>query len=122
MALNNAVTKQTAGAAIGQYKLVKVSGANVVVTTAATERVLGCSQADAADSGESLAITHGGRVKLKASGAITKGARVVPAADGEIAADAGTSTHIACGVALEAAAADGDVIEVLLDPSITVNA
>lgn len=122
MALNNDVTSQTAGAAIGQYRLVKISGANVIVTTAATERVFGASQATAADSGETLAISHGGRVKLKASGAITKGARVVPAADGEIAADGGTATHIACGIALTAADADGDVIEVLLDPSITVNA
>ena len=115
MALSNDVRSETSGGAIGQYKLVKVSGANVVVTTAATERTYGASQADAVDSGEIIPITLAGRVKLKAGGTIAKGAQIMPAADGEVVTFAtGTGVFI-CGYALEAGV-DGQVIECFLTP------
>jgi len=115
MALNPFATTHTTGAAVGQYKLVKVSGANVIVTTAATERVFGASQADAADSGEIISITSLGVVKLKASDTIDKGEQLQPAAAGEVAPYAAATGVYICGYALEAAV-DGDVFWAVLTP------
>jgi predicted RecA/RadA family phage recombinase len=57
--------------------------------------------------------TAGGTHEIKAGGVISAGAAVYPAASGKILA-AQTSSNNAIGIALEAATADGDVIEVVL--------
>jgi predicted RecA/RadA family phage recombinase len=57
--------------------------------------------------------TAGGTHEMKAGGVISAGAVVYPAASGKILA-AQTSSNNAIGIALEAATADGDVIEVVL--------
>jgi predicted RecA/RadA family phage recombinase len=57
--------------------------------------------------------TAGGTHEMKAGGVISAGAVVYPAASGKILASQ-TSSNNAIGIALEAATADGDVIEVVL--------
>ena len=105
----------TAGAAVGQYRLVQNSSGDAIVTTAASDLPIGCSQADAADSGEDFPMTLSGcRVKLTASAAIAKHAQIMPAAAGKIATFVSSTGNYLVGYALEAAAADGDVIECLL--------
>jgi hypothetical protein len=50
---------------------------------------------------------------MRAGGVISAGAAVFPAASGKVLATT-TSANLAIGIALEAATADGDVIEVAL--------
>ena len=101
-----------ANEALAAYRLVFSNGGNFELTDADTDFPFGCTQADSADSGDLVALTlPGARVKLTASAAIAVGARIKPAAAGKIATfDAGAG-HVCVGYALEAAAADGDVIE-----------
>ncbi len=75
-------------------------------------KVLGVAATDAV-SGDSVGVymRPTGVQQLTASGAIAIGAKVVAAAAGKIQTIASNSNPI--GIALEAAAADGDVIDVL---------
>lgn len=57
-------------------------------------------------------LTHGGITKMEAGGAITAGAPISTDADGKAVAVA--SGEPSFGTAVEAAAADGDIIPVLL--------
>lgn len=94
-------------------RLVEVSTANAIVPSGAdSAKVLGVAAQDAV-TGERVTVfaRSGGVHRLTASGAIAVGARVISAAAGKIATiGAGTN---AIGIALEAAAADNDVIDVL---------
>lgn len=113
------VQTATAGAAVGQYLLLQNSSGNVIVATAATQLIVGCSQATSAASGETLPMYLGGQVvKLRASAAIAKHARVMATTDGEIVTFTSGAGVFAVGIALEAAAADQDVIEVWFCPSL----
>jgi hypothetical protein len=104
-----------AGGTIGINRAVKLdSTANqVVVTTAITENVIGFAT-QAASSGDTVAIQVFGKCKAVASEAITLGAELMPTSSGsgKVVAAAG-ATAISCGIALQAAGADGDTIEVL---------
>ena len=94
-------------------RLVEVSTANAIVPAGAdSAKVLGVAAQDA-ETGERVTVfaRSGGVHRLVASGAIAVGARVISAAAGKIATiGAGTNS---LGIALEAAAADNDVIDVL---------
>jgi len=57
--------------------------------------------------------TASGTHEMRAGGVISAGAAVFPAASGKVLATT-TSANLAIGIALEAATADGDVIEVEL--------
>lgn len=103
-----------AGATVAQYRLVK-GGASIglaIPTTAITEVPIGASMQGAA-TGETFPIQQRGRAKLTAAAAITLFAEVsANSADGgKIIASSG-STAVSIGVAMEAAGADGDIIEV----------
>lgn len=94
-------------------RLVEVSTANAIVPSGAdSAKVLGVAAQDAAVGDRVTVFARSGGVqRLTASGAIAVGARVISAAAGKIATiGAGTN---AIGIALEAAAADNDVIDVL---------
>ncbi len=94
-------------------RLVEVSTANAIVPAGAdSAKVLGVAAQDAAVGDRVTVFARSGGVqRLTASGAIAVGARVISAAAGKIATiGAGTN---AIGIALEAAAADNDVIDVL---------
>lgn len=110
------------GAAIAPHRLVKMDGANVdqvVVNTAtATDNPVAVSSNQditAADVwfGAEL-LDEGKTVLMTAAGAITANAVVYAAAAGKVQALPGAAaTYRKIGIAMEAAGADGDVIEVM---------
>jgi predicted RecA/RadA family phage recombinase len=94
---------------------VALSSGLAVAAGAPNGTALGVALADAAASGIVTVKLNSasGTFEMKAGGAITAGAAVYPAASGKILATA-TSSNNPIGIALEAATADGDVIEVAL--------
>lgn len=101
----------TAGAALAARRRVKLSGASVVYA-GDEEDAIGVTEFAVA-LGEDVTIrliNTGGTFEVEAAGAITAGGSVYAAADGKVEA---TGTN-AKGAALEAATADGDIIECLL--------
>jgi hypothetical protein len=109
-----------AGAAIGQYRAVKqgTTAHQVIATTAITDVVMGVAQISAAAAEDQVPVQIGGVAKMVAGAAIALGAQVMPQASGagKVITAAG-ATAVSCGVALEAAAADGDIIPVRLIPN-----
>lgn len=115
--VENNVISRKAGGAITANRVVKLDSTEgqVVHTTAITEAVFGASLNTVA-SGAAVSIETGRTiVKLTASAAISLGDRVMPGASGKIATAAG-ATAIDCGIALQAAGGDGEIISVLLNP------
>lgn len=103
--------KFTAGGAVGKYLRVKTPGALAVA--GATDLDLGTLETQAFSSGDVVSVrlrSAMGTVKMMAAGAITKGNVVFGAAAGKID---DTSNSNLIGVALEAATANNDIIEVL---------
>jgi len=111
-----------AGGTILQYRAVVLDSTaeQVVATSAITNVVLGASM-QSASSGETVPVQTFGVVKLTASAAISLGAQVMPTGSGagKISTASG-ATAVSCGIALEAAGADGDIIAVQLH-SVNVN-
>lgn len=100
-----------AGEALGDRVRVKLSGGKAV-KAGATDRYIGITQGTAAADGDEIAVRlrNGlGTVEVTAAGAITAGNTCYDAANGKVAA----SGSQIFGIALEAATADGDQIEVL---------
>jgi len=100
----------TAAAALAQYQAVTAAGA---IATAAGNAV-GFTQTTA-DSGDRVPVTAGGTAIATAAGAVAVGEAV------EVVGVVGKVDTLAAGVpigrALTAAAADGDLIEVLVIPN-----
>ena len=112
---------RTTGGAVSVFRLVKLSGANVVHNTeTSTDEPIGVTQ-EAKASGGAVAvrdIKHGGTHKVTASGAITAGAKIYADDAGKVQAmPAAAGTYREVGRALEAATADGDIIEAHLKDS-----
>jgi len=107
----NGIMTFTAGGAIAKGEFVKFSSAKVVKTTAANDQAIGVALDATSADGDLIPVAilgcHPGTVQIKAGGAITKGAQI--AANGTATAAA---TDVICGVALEAATASGDIIEI----------
>lgn len=105
-----------AGGTIAQYRALEFSAAPNVVTAAnaIADITLGASMTSAS-SGEQLMVQIAGIAKMTASAAITAGAEVMVTASGsgKVSTAAGATAN-SLGVALTAALADGDVVEVLL--------
>ena len=102
-----------AGEALAQYTLVKLASGEVVYADGADE-CIGYVDRTVAD-GEYVSVklkSAPGTHLIRSGAAITEGAVCYGAADGEVGA---TNTNKRRGIALTASAADGDVIEVLLD-------
>ena len=99
-------------------KIVKASSGTCVVTTAATEAILGVVTEDCAASGvASIAPAGSGAivfVEVSASG-IAIGDNLVPAASGQCNKST-TATHKAFAVALEPSTAAGQLIKAVLSP------
>ena len=91
-------------------------------TATATDDPVGCSLLNV-KSGENQSvdpINRGGTIEMTAAGAISVDAEVYAAADGKVQAlPAGAGTYRRIGLAIEAATADGDIIEVLPDDYIS---
>ncbi len=109
-----------AGAAIAAYTLVKHSSADdvAIAAAAATDLVIGATQDVAPASGERVDVALVGITYITAGAAITRGARLMSDSSGRVitaAASAGSNVYT-IGVALESAAAAGDIIRVHLAP------
>lgn len=106
-----------AGAAIGINRLVKLDTTTnqVVVTSAITDLAIGVALEAATAVGDNVPVQIFGKAKVVASAAVTLGDQLMPtaAASGKVSTAAG-ATAKSIGVALQAAGADGDVIECLL--------
>ena len=103
-----------AGAAIARYLRVKLTSGKLAVAGLADKEIGTICDASFADLDQRSVVlrTKQGTCLMVAAGAITAGAAVHTAASGKID-DAATATGFLIGTAIEAATADGDVIEVL---------
>lgn len=108
-----------AGAAVAQFRAVKLDeNGNVVQSAAATDAHIGvCIQPNGAASGDVCDVQMVGIVDAVAGGTIAPGALVTADANGRIvAATAATGTNIrVVGIALTSASS-GDIFPVLLTP------
>lgn len=96
-----------------QFHIVQMdSSGDMEVGESATDLLLGVLQ-DKPESGQAGTYRHQGTTKVIASAAIAIGARVTSANDGE-AVTTTTNGDIVVGIALEAATAQGDIIEIQL--------
>lgn len=105
---------ELADAAITQYRIVKITSTGVAAATADTDAMIGVAQETVA-AGETVPVRMIGTSKVTASDAISKGARLTATTGGK-AVTTVTNLKTIIGIALEDAAADGDIIEVLLTP------
>lgn len=95
-----------------QYYFVEETAAKTVNTTnAITDIALGVLQ-NKPTTGQAASVAVGGTTKVVAGAAIAAGAKVAPMASGK--AQTAASTQFPRGIALEAATADGDLIEIAL--------
>ena len=105
--------KAAADQSASQYLFLKQTAADTAgVCSAITDVALGVQQDAPAGAGRSVGVAIAGTTKVKAGAAITQGARVAPMANGK--AQTAVSTQFPRGIAKQAAAADGDIIEILL--------
>lgn len=109
-----AYTSTVATTAVVGGRLVEVNGVGTVGPAgAASVKFCGVAATDAA-VGDKVTLHTGGIQRLTASAAITAGDNLACAAAGKVAAiGAGTFGQLV-GVALTSAAADGDLVEVLM--------
>lgn len=104
-----------ASAAIAKYARVTLAADGTVAASAIGEKDIGTAETVAFAAGDLVTVrlrnAQGTRICI-AAGAIAVGAAVSTAAAGKVNDTAGTGSFV-YGTALEAAAADGDYIEVL---------
>ena len=104
--MDNVVISKTAGAAVTKGKFVKLSGANVIHCTASTDAVFGIAL-ETVESGGLVPVCVAGECDALFAAAQTVGAKIITNSSGLVAADAGTSTHVVAGIALETGATSG---------------
>lgn len=108
---NPGIKTFTAGGSITKGNPVKLSSGNVVATSAAADLAIGIAM-DGASSGDTVPVALlgncPGTLRLRAGGAISAGAQVAANATATAAA-----TDAIIGIALEAASASGDEIEIV---------
>lgn len=115
---NNQPKAMIAGEALPAYRRVKLSSGTTVVFADADEKAIGVTMAAAA-SGYNVAVQMlVPTVKLVASAAVAAGAAIYATADGKVDDAGAGSGSTTIGYALEAALADGDVIECVLNQSV----
>ena len=110
------VLKLQAGGAVTSGRIVKFNNAGKVVhATAATDNLIGVA-ISAANQNEEVLVAVGRKVKLTAAEAVTRGSLVTAAAAGKGKATT-TANNRVIGLALSAAAAADDEIDVVIQPS-----
>lgn len=110
----------TAGAAVDEFRAVKIGAADSTVIEAvdAAAAIVGVSEF-AAEAGAEVTVQVNGVARVKAGGVIARGSFVTATTDGVVVAAApatGANAHV-LGIAL-ATAADGDEIPVLLSQGV----
>jgi selenocysteine lyase/cysteine desulfurase len=98
--------------AVTAYNVVKVTSTGCDVATASSDAIIGVAQATCA-AAEQAVVRFIGTTKVIASAAISAGAKLTATTAGKVVTTT-TDHHNVIGIALEAAAADGDIIEALL--------
>lgn len=103
-----------AGGTISKNRAVKLdtTAGQVVACGAITDVAIGIATEDAT-SGYSVTVQLFGKAKVVASASTSVGDQLMPGSGGKVATAAG-ATAKSLGLGLQAAGADGDVIEVLL--------
>ena len=100
--------------------LVTISGDTATLSASASGHANGVIlDPEDTDGKASIGILGGnlGPCRVRAGGAIAKGAKIQQGSDGRVVTDAGSGARVIVGIALEAAAAAGVLIEcVLKDP------
>lgn len=107
-----------ADAAIAQFARVVFESDGRVVTAGLTEVGCGVAQTAAFAAGDAIDVklwNSQGTFKMRASEALAVGATLYTESDGEVQ-DTAQATSVPFAQALEAATADGDIIECLLLP------
>jgi hypothetical protein len=117
MSVRQVIAFPVGATALTQFRCVKTP-AGLVVSAADTDVVLGIVQDGAAASASAAAVCVFGQTKAIASGEILKGARVCPDSSGRVKTAA--SGDLVCGIALSAAAVDGDELNIFFNPSTVV--
>jgi Uncharacterized conserved protein (DUF2190) len=107
-----------AGAAVSAKRLVQLSGGQVVHNTVTeTDDPIGISEYMVAAQGDLLAVrllNDTGTFEAEAAGPIAEDADIYAAADGKVQTlPVAVGTYRRIGKAIEAATADGDIIEIL---------
>lgn len=111
----NVAGRFVASAAIAQYARVKISGAGTVAEAGLAEKEIGTAVNEAFAAGDAVQVrlrTAAGTHKMIAKEAIAVGAALYTEAGGKVQ-DTAETTAFPVGTALEAAAAENDIIEVL---------
>lgn len=107
----------TTGAAVAAKRLVKLSSSEVIHNTVTdTDNPIGISEYPAADGDNVLVrlLSEAGSLEMTAAGVISADADVYAGANGKIQSlPSGVGDYKKIGIALEAATADGDIIEIL---------
>lgn len=103
-----------AGATVTKGRMVKLSSGKVIHTTAIADNAIGVAT-ESVSSGDQCPVQLFGKAKVTASAAVTIDDPLMCTASGagKVSTAAG-ATAVVVGVALQAAGADGDVIEALL--------
>jgi len=104
-----------ADAAIAQYARVKLDADGKVTTAGLTDKEIGTATREAFAAGDLIAVrlrSSTGTHKMLAIEALAAGATVYTETSGKVQ-DTAQATAFQVGTALDAATADGDVIEVL---------
>ena len=107
-----------ADAAIAQFARVVFESDGRVVTAGLTEVGIGVAQTPAFAAGDAISVklyNSGGTFKMRASEALAVAATLYTESDGE-GQDTAQATAVPFAQALEAATADGDIIECVLLP------
>lgn len=125
MSVNEGKKPFVAGEALKARTIVKLdtSTGKVVYADASDTRVLGVNEyaVAAGETANVILATFPGTQEVRAAGAITLGADVYLADDGEISAlPEAADDYLRIGQALEAAAADQNIIEILFDDGTTI--
>ncbi len=103
-----------AAGALAKFVRVKLDSAGTVSLAGVTDKDIGIVEQQAFSAGDMVSVrlrSASGTHKAIANAAITRGANVFTAASGKVGPTIATSFFR--GTAMEAAAADGDIIEVL---------
>lgn len=97
-----------------QYRFVKVTGDHTVGLANATDtNVVGVLQNKPQGPGHAATVGYHGVSKVQADGVVAAGAPVAASADGQATATIGAAGRV--GIALQSAAAAGELIAVLLE-------
>jgi predicted RecA/RadA family phage recombinase len=111
----NTLGRFVASAAIAQYARVKISAAGTVAEAGLAEKEIGTAVNEAFAAGDAVQVrlrTAAGTHKMIAKEALAVGATVYTEAGGKVQ-DTAEATAFQVGTALEAAANENDIIEVL---------